>query len=104
MMTDPATHSWHFDKRVPIALIVTLFLQAAGLIIWGTRIDSRVGTLEEVSDARSPLVDRFLRLEADSASARSEVIGQRAEVSLRLNRIEDKLDRLIEGRGRETGP
>lgn len=37
---------WHADKRVPLALIVTILVQTAGIVWWAATTDSRVGVLE----------------------------------------------------------
>ena len=38
--------SWHLDRKVPIGIIIAVFLQTCALLIWGTKLDSRVGYLE----------------------------------------------------------
>jgi len=44
-MTDTGNQGgWHLDKRVPIALIVGLAVQAAGFGYWAAQIDGRVAT------------------------------------------------------------
>jgi len=43
---DPASESWHLDKRVPIVLIITLTLNSALGIWYASKLDSRVGFLE----------------------------------------------------------
>lgn len=40
------SQSWHLDRKVPIGLIVAVALQTCALLIWGTKLDSRVGYLE----------------------------------------------------------
>ena len=37
---------WHLDKRVPISIIIAMVLQTAAILVWATRLDYRVGTLE----------------------------------------------------------
>ena len=37
---------WHLEKRVPIALIVAMFVQSAGLVWWVSKLDSRVAAVE----------------------------------------------------------
>lgn len=70
-MNDPATSSWHLDKRVPIALILTILVQSGTAIWWAATTTGRVAAIENV-------------------------VSQ--SITTRLNRIEDKLDRLIESR------
>ncbi len=49
---------WHLDKRVPIALIITMLLQGIGLVWYVSKIDSRVQTLETfAADNKGLLTD-----------------------------------------------
>ena len=88
-MADEMLKGWTVDKRVPLALVLGLGVQFVALIIWGATMDTRVRHLETELAARSPIVERFLRIEADFNS-------QRMVIDNRLTRIEDKLDRLFE--------
>lgn len=36
-MQDPSISSWHLDKRVPIALILGMFMQVA-VLVWGAAV------------------------------------------------------------------
>lgn len=38
---------WHADKRIPIALIITILMQTAGGVWWAATTESRVGVLEK---------------------------------------------------------
>lgn len=44
-MTSP-NEPWHLDKRVPIALIVTIVLQTAGLVWWAASLEGRLMRVE----------------------------------------------------------
>ena len=54
---------WSVDKRVPVALIVTLLIQTGAAIWWGARIDSRVEFLERQNVVTAPHAERIIRLE-----------------------------------------
>ena len=56
---------WHLDRRVPIALIVTILLQTAGLVWWAASLTERVNTLERRADASAPQAERITRLEVN---------------------------------------
>lgn len=44
---DPAQlGGWHLDKRLPIALIVTLFVQSAAIIWWAATTSARLDQVE----------------------------------------------------------
>lgn len=88
MMTaknDPASAGWHWDKRVPIALIVTIAVQTLGLAFWIGGLSQRVTSLEESRASSSDNPTRIVRLETKIEIMQSTV-----------DRIDGKLDRLIQ--------
>jgi hypothetical protein len=54
---------WHLDKKVPIALILTLAFQTAAIVWWAASISARVDTLEQRTIAAAPQAERIVRLE-----------------------------------------
>jgi hypothetical protein len=54
---------WHLDKRVPLALILTIVIQTAGLVWWASSLSERVNSLERRADASAPQGDRLTRVE-----------------------------------------
>jgi len=66
---------WSFDKRINLSHIFTTAAMLISLFVWGNKMDQRVTTLE--------------------ANLENSRISMSA-LDTRLNRIEDKLDRLIE--------
>jgi len=81
----PPTEGWHLDRRVPIAIIITLAMQTAGAIWYAAEMSTQV---------RQHTIE-LQRLERDFVGRRSE---DRAEVKefiqevrSSLRRIEDKL-------------
>jgi len=72
---DQSYASWHWDKKVPIALIVTLILLFSGQALtaawWASKADSRIEILEKASAAAGP---------------------QSASQGERLTRVEEKLE------------
>jgi Tfp pilus assembly protein PilO len=83
-MSDQDT-GWHLDKRVPIALVVTILIQTGGAVWWLSSINSRVSNLEEKVGAVSSQPERLVRLETQMDAMRDSML-----------RIERKLDRLID--------
>lgn len=81
--SDPAASGWHLDKRVPLALIITIIIQTAGAFWWAATITARVDTIEGQIEAASGRGERLTRVEATQA-----------HISSALQRIEAKLDRL----------
>ncbi len=87
-MTTPAKESWHLDKKVPLSLIFAMLIQAA-MVIWAVAdikkdveiLKSRVVTLQDRDDRQ----DKTL----------GEVVSR---LQTQLERMDGKLDRLIEKR------
>jgi hypothetical protein len=70
-------HSWMIDRRIPIVLILTLFLQTGAAFWWASAVNSRVQQLEERTVAISSLVERMVRVE------------------VRLDNVNDKLAEIL---------
>lgn len=60
-MTEP--EAWHLDKKVPIAIIVTLALQTGGFFYWVGTTASRIDVLERSMLAAAPQAERIVRVE-----------------------------------------
>jgi hypothetical protein len=60
----PSKH-WHLDKRVPIALILTLLLQTGAGAWWMASTTEKIFVLEKRLDAISPQADRLTRVEVN---------------------------------------
>lgn len=61
--TGEASPHWQVDRRIPLALILTIFVQTCGIIWWASGLTSRVEVLErQVADAK-PQGDRLTRVE-----------------------------------------
>ncbi len=86
----PAKEQWHLDKKVPIGIIVAMLMQFAGGLWFVSKLDSRIYNLEK---------DALLQRETDQRQDDS-ARATRAEVLRQLERIDEKLDRLIEKRTR----
>ena len=90
---------WHLDRRVPIALIVTIVMQTIGIVWWAASISARVDVLERRLEEARHNQSRIVRLEANQNAVYQRL--DRIEAASR--RIEAKLDRLLVSRfnGRE---
>lgn len=54
---------WHFDKRIPIALIFALGVQTATIVWWAATVSARIERLEEKAASAAPQSDRLTRVE-----------------------------------------
>ena len=59
---DLAKH-WHLDKRIPLALIFTMFVQTAGVVWWAATLTERVTIMERTLAYNAPQSDRLTRVE-----------------------------------------
>jgi len=53
---------WHLDKKVPISIIFAMVIQTAAILVWATKLDSRVVSLETnnaVQDVRIAKMEDF---------------------------------------------
>lgn len=83
------TH-WTVDRRVPLALIVTLIVQTAGIVWWASSMASTVASQGA----------RIVAVENQRAGERLAVLESTiGDVRAQLNRIESKLDRYAEKTG-----
>lgn len=81
---------WHVDRKVPLAIIVGMVLQAGGLIVYFKNREAefmqRIALVESQVNSQHDRDDR-----QDKASTLAN-----EQVQKRLDRIEEKIDRLIE--------
>lgn len=54
---------WHLDKRVPIAIIVSLSVQSAAIIWWAATMEARVNAIEAAMLAGADTSERLTRIE-----------------------------------------
>lgn len=78
---DPAEASWHFDRRIPIVLVVTLLAQTGGIVWWASWANSQIVSGQakdvELSNADAMMDDRIKAVE-----------GANNDVNVRLARFE----------------
>jgi hypothetical protein len=82
-----AERHWTLDKRVPLALILTVIVQTAGVVWWASSIANTVSSQGA----------RLVAVENQRAGERLAVLESTiGDVRAQLNRIEAKLDRYAE--------
>ncbi len=86
-MSDDEDRQWHLDKKVPLALIMTIIGQTV-VAAWGaSNLWTRVGELERQMQTAAPQFERIIRLE-------TKVDG----ITGSLSEIKALIDRRIEQR------
>lgn len=71
---------WRVDKRIPIALLITLFFQIFAAIVWATQLNARVNNLEQhdvntigFSEKLARIDERIQALNQDTQSIKNDV-------------------------------
>lgn len=72
-LNDPASGSWHLDKRVPVAMIITLIGHAAASIWFAAALAERVSNLERQVATMAPQADRLTRVEVKIESIKEGI-------------------------------
>jgi len=74
---DTSDSRWHWDRKIPIALILTLLMAFAGqtstALWWASKMDSRVENLEKQSATTAPQGDRLTRVEVKLESVQDGI-------------------------------
>lgn len=69
---------WHLDKRVPLALILTILIQSAAAIWWAAGISERMNGFQRQSEAilaRNKMADEVLSAQAQRTAVLAEAIA-----------------------------
>ena len=85
---DRSEGKWHLDKRVPLALIATLFFQTVTAIWWASGITSDVKTLqaERAQEAKANIPDRLTRVEV----ILEQIPNTLSEIKVLIRDLQDK--------------
>lgn len=82
-------NSWHLDKRVPIALIVTLAAQTLGIAWWAATLETKQAQMQQdIAELRRVEAVRTLddRRIAEALARLDERLRALAEILQRLDR------------------
>ena len=94
MTDDAAGESWHLDKKVPVAIIITLVIQIAGAAWIASKLDARVESLEK-SEVRHERSIDALTAERDGSRERLTRLEESSRTTLDLVRqVDSKIDRM----------
>jgi hypothetical protein len=81
-MSEAEDRQWHLDKKVPLALIMTIIGQTV-VAAWGaSNLWTRVGELERQMQIAAPQFERIIRLETKVDG----ITGSLAEIKALINR------------------
>ncbi len=81
-MSEADDRQWHLDKKVPLALIMTIIGQTV-VAAWGaSNLWTRVGQLERQMQIAAPQFERIIRLETKVDG----ITGSLSEIKALINR------------------
>lgn len=75
---------WRLDRRVPLAVILAMILQAVAALVWATKLDARVAVLEETRVENRMVSAQVARVEERIEALRGEIAGLRERIEERL--------------------
>jgi hypothetical protein len=85
-MSQAEDRQWHLDKKVPLALIMTIIGQTI-VAAWGaSNLWTRVGELERQMQIAAPQFERIIRLETKVDG----ITGVLSEIKALINRRTDQ--------------
>ena len=85
-MSQAEDRQWHLDKKVPLALIITIVGQTI-VAAWGaSNLWTRVGELERQMQIAAPQFERIIRLETKVDG----ITGSLSEIKALINRRIDQ--------------
>jgi Tfp pilus assembly protein PilO len=85
-MSDSANPDhWHLDKKVPVGIIITLFIQFLGGVWFMSKLESRVMALESIQAEQRQRDDRQDRATTEAVSI----------IRAQLDRIDSNILQLI---------
>ena len=93
MIEQTYDHKWHLDRRVPLALIVTIMIQTFGAIWWAASVSSRI----DVAENKIQSIEKMYQLTTGQVASNKDLSSRIDErlnaVQRSLDQIERKLDR-----------
>jgi hypothetical protein len=86
---------WHWDKKVPIALILTIGLQTGGAIWWARGLDARIAALEKTDQSRTSQADQLMNIAVDIAVLKENVKTTKDDISSMKNGFEMLMQQVL---------
>ncbi len=96
-MENENRRKWHVGREIPVATLLVLVMQTAGVVWWAASTSARVDYMKEAA-VTSQIVQAAIDRRQDDDSQRSE-----ARIIVQLDRINAKLDMLTEKSGWTLG-
>jgi septal ring factor EnvC (AmiA/AmiB activator) len=91
-VTGDRTAEWHLDRRVTVALIVALILNAVATALLVPGLDSRVGENEKDIARNTRFIEQDRRELSGVASSLASMNATLAALVVEVGRLADRLD------------
>jgi len=102
-VAQPASQSWQMDRRVPVAIIITLMFQTLGAVWWAATLQSTVASNIKADNVQD-LAIQALDAKISAAENKNYDIGLRfAELKSSVEAMSKNLDRQVSAMDRLTG-
>lgn len=86
--------SWHFDKRVPIALIIALFIQTGGMVWWAATMQADVTSAVRSNERQDVRIDALAAVIQQGLVQNARVETELSSIRQSQLRSERMLDQL----------
>jgi hypothetical protein len=84
-MSDRREEHWRVDKKIPLVLIFSVLVQTVIVIIFFTRMDGRVGTLEDKMKDNGWQAERIIRMDERLNSLQTSMGELKTMLTARTN-------------------
>lgn len=101
---DPQTSAWHLDKRLPVALIVALLVQAASSLWWAASFSARTETRLDSAERRMMLHDEIAKRHSEAQAALAQQQAIHASTLQSLAALTAKIDARVDQLYRPSVP
>lgn len=75
---------WRLDRRIPLAVIMAMVLQAVAALVWATKLDARVAVLEDNRAEARVISEQVARVEERIEALRGEIGDLRGRIEERM--------------------
>jgi len=87
--------SWHLDKKVPLAVIVTILIQTGAIIWFGAQLATRVTHLEEMVIEHTKALEIRKSEDSKRGNRITALESFKTHIDRQLDKMDYKLERLL---------
>ena len=86
--------SWHLDKKVPLSIILAIFVQTIGLVWWAVQLDSRVNAMENKYAAQDIIIETIKSTQNNISVGLARIEERQIILNEVLREIKSRLDKV----------